>query len=166
MSCGSGNCGCGDKGNEPEHQPENDSPVMDYIKSANKNTRGSVPDPRNAFAKAISWFVNTVIADMRITRVRVISQTFFFALFMLFVVITDLRFLKGYPVSLFLEMDPLVGVATSITTGTIYKSLILGLILLLPTLLLGRFFCNWICPYGTLHQFFGWAFNIHKTCRT
>jgi polyferredoxin len=93
-----------------------------------------------------------VFADMRITRVRVIAQAFFFALFLFFVVITDLRYLKGYPVSLFLEMDPLVGLATAITTWTVYKALILGLVLLLPTLLLGRFFCNWICPYGTLHQ--------------
>ena len=23
-------------------------------------------------------------------------------------------------------------------------------------------FCNWICPYGTLHQFVGWLFNIRK----
>ena len=23
-------------------------------------------------------------------------------------------------------------------------------------------FCGWICPYGTLHQFVGWVFNIRK----
>jgi len=99
------------------------------------------------------------MADMRITRVRVISQTFFFSLFVFFAVITDLRYLKGYPASLFLEMDPLVGVATAITTTTVYKGLILGLVLLIPTLLLGRFFCNWICPYGTLHQFTNFLFG-------
>jgi ferredoxin len=31
-----------------------------------------------------------------------------------------------------------------------------------PTLVLGRFFCNWMCPYGTLHQFFGWLFNTRR----
>jgi ferredoxin len=90
---------------------------------------------------------------MRITRVRVISQVFWFGLFLFFVVVTDLRYLGGYPVSLFLELDPLVGVATAITTSTVYKGLLFGLVLLIPTLLLGRFFCNWVCPYGTLHQF-------------
>ena len=159
MSCGSGNCGCGGKGRQPEQQADSGSPVTDYIRSAGNNSRGSVPDPRNAFARAAGWFVSTVMADMRITRVRVISQAFFFTLFLFFVIITDLRYLKGYPVSLFLEVDPLVGVATAITTGTVYKALILGLVLLLPTLLLGRFFCNWICPYGTLHQLTNFLFG-------
>jgi len=27
------------------------------------------------------------------------------------------------------------------------------------TFLFGRVFCNWICPYGTLHQFVGWLFE-------
>ena len=31
------------------------------------------------------------------------------------------------------------------------------------TLLFGRVFCHWICPYGTLHQFIGWLFNIGGT---
>jgi polyferredoxin len=159
MSCGSGNCGCGGHEEKPDQPPVNESPVTAYIESAKNKSSGSIPDPRNAFARGISWFVNTIIADMRITRVRVLSQTFFFALFLFFVVITDLRYLKGYPVSLFLELDPLVGVATAITTGTVYKALILGLILLLPTLLLGRFFCNWICPYGTLHQLTNFLFG-------
>ncbi|MEX0331606.1 MAG: 4Fe-4S dicluster domain-containing protein [Puniceicoccaceae bacterium] len=159
MSCGSGNCGCGGKGHQPEQETRPESPVTDYIKSAKNNSRGSVPDPRNAFARAIGWFFSTIMADMRITRVRIISQAFFFILFLFFVVITDLRYLKGYPVSLFLEVDPLVGVATAITTGTVYKALILGLILLIPTLLLGRFFCNWICPYGTLHQLTNFLFG-------
>src|SRR4030095_16800408 len=28
--------------------------------------------------------------------------------------------------------------------------------------LLGRVFCGWICPYGTLHNFMGWVFNIRR----
>lgn len=97
--------------------------------------------------------------DLRITNVRVVAQAFFFLLFLFLVIITDLRYLKGYPASLFLELDPLVGFATAVTTSSIYKGLILGLILLIPTLFLGRFFCNWICPYGTLHQLTGWLFG-------
>ncbi len=96
---------------------------------------------------------------MKITTVRRISQTFFFLLFVFLVVVADLRYWKGYPVSLFLELDPLVGFATAISTGTLYKGLLWSLALLIPTLLLGRFFCNWICPYGTLHQVTGWLFG-------
>lgn len=93
---------------------------------------------------------------MKLRTARRISQGFFFSLFLFFVGVSDLRYLKGYPVSLFLELDPLVAFATAITTHTIYKGLLWSLVLLIPTILLGRIFCNWICPYGILHHFIGW----------
>jgi len=96
---------------------------------------------------------------MKLRTARRISQVFFFSLFLFFAFITDLRYLKGYPASLFLELDPLVAFATAITTHTIYKGLLWSLLLLIPTVLLGRIFCNWICPYGILHHFIGWAFG-------
>ncbi len=96
---------------------------------------------------------------MKIRTARRISQVFFFSLFTFFVVVTDLRYLKGYPVSLFLELDPLVAFATAITTHSIYKGLLWSLLLIIPTVLLGRVFCNWICPYGILHHFIGWVFG-------
>jgi polyferredoxin len=96
---------------------------------------------------------------MKTRTARRISQVFFFALFTFFVVVTDLRYLAGYPVSLFLELDPLVAFATAITTHTIYKGLLWSLVLIIPTILLGRVFCNWICPYGILHHFIGWVFG-------
>jgi polyferredoxin len=96
----------------------------------------------------------------RITTVRIISQAVFFALFAFLVWTTWFSRLGGYPVSLFLEVDPLVGFATALSTHTVYRWLWRGLFVLIPTLLLGRVFCNWMCPYGTLHQFFGWVFNV------
>jgi polyferredoxin len=96
---------------------------------------------------------------MKLRTARRISQVFFFGLFCFVVIIADLRFLGGYPVSLFLELDPLVAVATALSTHTLYIGLLWSLALLIPTLLLGRIFCNWICPYGILHHFIGWAFG-------
>jgi len=96
---------------------------------------------------------------MRITHIRIISQIFFMGLFLFFAFITQFSYLKGYPVSLFLEVDPLVAIATAITTHTLYRGLLWSLVILIPTLLLGRFFCNWICPFGILHQFIGRLFN-------
>ena len=93
---------------------------------------------------------------MKLRTARRISQVFFFSLFLFFVVISDLRYLKGYPASLFLNIDPLVAFATAITTHTVYKELLWSLFLLIPTILFGRVFCNWICPYGILHHFTGW----------
>ena len=98
----------------------------------------------------------------RITTIRIVSQTLFFALFMFLLWMTWFSRLGGYPVSLFLEVDPLVGLATSLSTHTVYRWLWRGLWVLIPTLLLGRVFCNWMCPYGALHQFFGWLFNIRN----
>jgi MauM/NapG family ferredoxin protein len=96
---------------------------------------------------------------MPITRVRQISQVFFFGLFVFLVFVTEFSRLRGYPVSLFLEVDPLVAVATAISTHEVYKGMLWSLVLLVPTLLLGRFFCGWICPYGALHHFVGWLFG-------
>jgi polyferredoxin len=104
------------------------------------------------------WYVRV----FRITTIRIISQASFFALFMFLLWMTWFSRLGGYPVSLFLEVDPLVGFATSLSTGTVYRWLWRGMWVLVPTLLLGRVFCNWMCPYGTLHQFFGWIFNIRS----
>jgi polyferredoxin len=98
----------------------------------------------------------------RITSIRIVSQTFFFALFVFLLWVTWFSRLGVYPVSLFLEVDPLVGIATALSTGTVYRWLWRGMFVLVPTLLLGRVFCNWMCPYGTLHQFFGWIFNIRS----
>jgi polyferredoxin len=99
---------------------------------------------------------------LRITSVRIISQAFFFSLFVFLLWVTWFSRMGGYPVSLFLEVDPLVSVATAISTGTVYRRLWMALFVLVPTLLLGRVFCNWMCPYGTMHQFFGWLFNIRR----
>lgn len=67
-----------------------------------------------------------------------------------------------YPTSLFLEMDPLVGIATSLATGALYDGLIWSIPLLLLTMLLGRFFCGWICPVGTLNHFVSWINPFHR----
>ncbi len=96
--------------------------------------------------------------SLRITDVRILAQAFFFILFVYLATVTWFSRLGGYPVSLFLEVDPLVALATALSTGTVYRNLIWSLWLIIPTLLLGRWFCNWMCPYGTLHQFVGWMF--------
>jgi polyferredoxin/formate hydrogenlyase subunit 6/NADH:ubiquinone oxidoreductase subunit I len=99
---------------------------------------------------------------LTLRNARRVAQVFFFSLFLFFVVITDLRYLKGYPVSLFLELDPLVSFATAITTHGVYMGLLWSLLLIVPTLLLGRIFCNWICPYGILHHFTGWLLGKRR----
>jgi polyferredoxin/formate hydrogenlyase subunit 6/NADH:ubiquinone oxidoreductase subunit I len=105
---------------------------------------------------------------MRITTVRILVQTVMFGLFLAFVLLTTFTHLNDWPsakwvVSKFLEVDPLVGIATAITTHTVYRGLLWGLVILIPTLFLGRIFCNWICPFGIFHHFIGWVFNRRNT---
>ena len=96
---------------------------------------------------------------LRLTNARIVSQTFFFTAFVLAVWATWTTRLGGYPVSRLLEMDPLVALSTALATGYVYRFLGWSLLIVALTLLFGRVFCNWICPYGTLHQFVGWLFN-------
>ena len=63
--------------------------------------------------------------------------------------------LRGWPVNWLIQLDPLVGLATLLSTRTLYAGLLWGLLTVVLTILLGRFFCGWICPFGTLHQFVG-----------
>ena len=100
---------------------------------------------------------------LRLTNVRLISQAVFFGLFLFFVWATWTSRLGGYPVSWLLELDPLVALSTELSTGYLYRFLGWSLLIVALTLLFGRVFCNWICPYGTLHQFIGWLFNIGGT---
>ncbi len=100
----------------------------------------------------------------RIRSLRRISQAFFFGLFIFLLFRTDFggTFDAGsaadirldYPVSIFLEMDPLVAFSTAISTHSLYKNVIWALVIIAGTLVLGRFFCGWVCPLGTLSHFF------------
>ncbi|HID06043.1 MAG TPA: 4Fe-4S binding protein, partial [Armatimonadetes bacterium] len=85
---------------------------------------------------------------------------FFFCLFMFLVFVTTFGRMKGYPVSLFLQIDPLIAIASAISSHALYRELIWSLVIIIPTLLLGRFFCGWVCPFGALNQFIGWLFNV------
>ena len=97
---------------------------------------------------------------MKIVTVRRIAQIFFFALFAWLCVVTTigdrLWQLRGWPVNLFLQLDPLVALGTLLTTKTVYAGLLWALATVGLTILLGRFFCGWVCPFGALHQFIGW----------
>lgn len=55
---------------------------------------------------------------------------------------------------IFFRMDPLVG-AVAMTAGRCFIALFWpALILLVFTVFLGRFFCGWICPLGTMLDYF------------
>jgi polyferredoxin len=96
-------------------------------------------------------------------KIRRAYEVLFLGLFLFFLLITDLRYLKGWPVSIFLEATPLVAVSTALTTHTIYRNLVWGLVIIAITMMLGRVWCNWMCPFGIMHHFFGWIGNRRNT---
>ncbi len=97
---------------------------------------------------------------MRIVTARRISQIFFFTLFIWFCIAASLgeRWwqLRGWPVNWLLELDPLTGIGTLLSTRTLYSGLLWGLATIGLTLAFGRVFCGFICPFGAMHQFIGW----------
>jgi polyferredoxin len=103
---------------------------------------------------------------MNIVTIRRIAQIFFFALFAWFCVVTTVgdRWwqLRGWPVNWLLQLDPLVALGTLLTTRTVYAGLLWALATVALTILLGRFFCGWVCPFGALHQFIGWLGRRRK----
>ncbi len=95
--------------------------------------------------------------------IRRISQAFFLLLFLFLLVNTQLTVQKGgegipdklrlpYPVGFFHEIDPLSGIMSVLASHSLYGRMWLCLIVVIPTLFLGRFFCGWICPMGTMNH--------------
>ena len=103
---------------------------------------------------------------MRITTARRIAQGFFFALFVWLCVVsavgTGWSQWRGWPIRWFLQLDPLVALGTVLTTHSLYPALGWALGIVALTLLFGRVFCGWLCPFGALHQFTGWLARLKQ----
>ena len=97
------------------------------------------------------------------TRLRTYSQVFFLLFFLFLLLRTDFRTSSSSspdnlrltsPVALFFQIDPLVAVSNALSSRALYRGLLWSLVVLIPTFFLGRFFCGWVCPMGSIHHFF------------
>jgi polyferredoxin len=103
------------------------------------------------------------VARSRLPALRRLSQIAFLLLFVALLIFTSLRSTSAgtaeihlrAPVRLFFLLDPLVAITNALASHALYRGLILCLVILVPTLFVGRFFCGWICPLGTLQHFIG-----------
>ena len=103
------------------------------------------------------------MARSKLPQLRRISQIAFLLLFLALLIFTSLRPSPGgagdihlrAPVRLFFEWDPLIALTNALASHALYRGLLWGLVILVPTLFLGRFFCGWICPMGTLQHWVG-----------
>lgn len=64
----------------------------------------------------------------------------------------------GLPVEGFLLADPYVAAMTLLSTRTVYRGLLWSIGILALTVVFGRVFCGWICPFGTIHHLTAWLF--------
>ncbi|MFA5183222.1 MAG: 4Fe-4S binding protein [Syntrophales bacterium] len=98
---------------------------------------------------------------LQVKNIRRFSQALFLILFLWLFLQTESKGANelGYPVKIFLDADPLVWLTTIIASRTFYGVFILALTVIIATIILGRVFCGWICPLGTLHHLAG---NLKK----
>jgi polyferredoxin len=109
------------------------------------------------------------------------TQTLFLALFVLLLVESrlpqdiyadyslafsadqDLRL--GWPVTFFFHLDPLVGITSLLSGHRWINGLVWGIGVLLLAVLMGRVFCGFVCPFGTIHHAVSWTRPALKGAR-
>jgi len=102
-------------------------------------------------------------------RFRVIIQTTFFIIFFVLLVLTEYAGKNEirYPVKFFLDFNPLILITTILAShgipAEIPKTLFLSVFLIILTVFLGRVFCGWICPFGSLNHFIGYLSSKKKS---
>lgn len=86
---------------------------------------------------------------------RRVSQTLFFATFVFLLLRTEYRGFDiiRYPVNTFFQLDPLLGLTATLATREVIVHFWPALVTLALTLALGRVFCGWFCPLGSLLDF-------------
>lgn len=97
---------------------------------------------------------------------RRISQTVFLGVFVYLVLAA--RQSGDQPSRLlrvFFDFDPLVAVATWMSTHTLAAASLLSLITIAVTIALGRIFCGWICPLGVAHTIMTWFMDKKRRKR-
>lgn len=98
-----------------------------------------------------------------ILYIRILSQIVFFVLF--FHLILSTRFPgEDYigNVEIFFHFDPLLALATILASRMIFLSFVYAAITIVVTFFMGRVVCGWICPLGSIHQFFSFLFKKSK----
>lgn len=81
---------------------------------------------------------------------RKLSQLFFLGLFVYILWSTTYPLTGIFSAELFFKADPLVMLATSLAERMFISGIIFAFLMLGLTMVLGRFFCGWVCPLGTM----------------
>ena len=90
---------------------------------------------------------------MNLFKFRQTSQAVTFVVFIILLLFTVYPFAQILPVDFFLRLDPLVALVSMIASGTIIVNMLIAVVLVVLTLIFGRFFCGYICPLGSFIDF-------------
>ena len=93
----------------------------------------------------------------RVSAVRIARRTvqgLFLVVFLFLFIQTESKGADelGYPVRLFLEFDPLLFFSSLLSSRVFVPAFALSLVTIALTAVLGRVFCGWVCPLGTLNN--------------
>jgi len=91
-----------------------------------------------------------------IVWLRRLTQTGFFLLFCYLFLQTVYHPINkaGRGVTFFFNLDPLVALNSLLASHALVEAMLFSLVTLAVTFICGRWFCGWVCPFGTLHNFF------------
>jgi polyferredoxin len=83
---------------------------------------------------------------------RKLSQIFCFILFLFLFIKTDYSGENelSYAVNILFRIDPFLAASASLATKTLILLMWPSLIFIILAFILGRFFCGWVCPMGSL----------------
>ncbi|MBN2071762.1 MAG: 4Fe-4S binding protein [Candidatus Krumholzibacteriota bacterium] len=99
-------------------------------------------------------------------NLRRTSQILFLLVFLILFIQTEYKGKDelGLPVRLFLDFDPLIALSSLLATHVVKKIFLLSLVTIALTFFLGRVFCGWVCPLGTLNTVIGY-FRMRRPSR-
>jgi polyferredoxin len=93
---------------------------------------------------------------------RYLTQIFFIFLFVFFYYKTKFPISEKLPLNFFFRIDPLIGISTTLSTLHFNYLLWPSLLTVLFLLVLGNFFCWWVCPFGGIIDLFNLIFFRKK----
>ncbi|MCE5249164.1 4Fe-4S binding protein [bacterium] len=95
----------------------------------------------------------TVRPQAFLSRLRPYIQGFFLLFFLAIFFRVSYPYTDIYSKNFFFNLDPLVTLVMVLSRSPLKLALLISLITVVVTVLLGRVFCGWLCPMGTIFDF-------------